>query len=347
MNGLHHVTFSAYPLAMSQPNAPVKLPVPTGDPWIPTPEDPATVPVPLPVLIVSVDGPYTEQDRKLWIFLLHAVWDELDEKPIHAFPVKDIKRMFRDHSVNWIWQSAERLAETKIRWIRTEGDRRYKGISSLFGAETDVEIRDTGILRFSFPALLVPILKDPRRFARLRTHFMIELSGKYAVTLYELLESVANKDIPELRASVDELRQWLKVPAGKLTRWPDFRRRVLEPAVQQLNDNPTGAGFAVKMRVRKEGKAVKWVIFQVLKTKERQVIDAKLKDKENQLELFDVRLRTETYARAKQLAPGWDIYEVEAEWKEWGQQQQEWPPKNPDAAFLGFCRKRGAYPRGR
>jgi hypothetical protein len=51
MNGLHHVTFSAYPLAMSQPNAPVKLPVPTGDPWIPTPEDPATVPVPLPVLI--------------------------------------------------------------------------------------------------------------------------------------------------------------------------------------------------------------------------------------------------------------------------------------------------------
>jgi hypothetical protein len=28
---------------------------------------------------------------------------------------------------------------------------------------------------------------------------MIELSGKYAVTLYELLESVANKDVPALK----------------------------------------------------------------------------------------------------------------------------------------------------
>src|SRR5262249_13967438 len=146
-------------------------------------------------------------------------------------------------------------------------------------------------------------------------------SGKYAVTLYELLGSVANKDVPELRASVDELRQWLKVPAGKLTRWPDFRRQVLGPAVEQLNDHPTSAGITVKMRVQKEGKAEKWVIFQVLKTQERQVFDAKLKDKENQLELCEVRLRTATYERAKQLAPGWDIYEVEAEWKEWGQQQ--------------------------
>jgi hypothetical protein len=35
---------------------------------------------------------------------------------------------------------------------------------------------------------------------------------------------------------------------------------------------------------------------------------------------------------------------LEAEWKEWGSQQQDWPPKNPDGAFIGFCRKRGGYP---
>jgi hypothetical protein len=71
--------------------------------------------------------------------------------------------MFRDHNVNWIWESAKRLADAKVRWIRTDGDRLYKGISSLFGAETE-----TVILRFNFPPLLVPLLKDPRRFARLR-----------------------------------------------------------------------------------------------------------------------------------------------------------------------------------
>jgi plasmid replication initiation protein len=170
---------------------------------------------------------------------------------------------------------------------------------------------------------------------------MIELSGKYAVTLYELLESVANKDVPELRARVDELRQWLKVPEGKLLRWQDLRRYVLEPAVKQVNDNPTGAGFRVRMSLEKEGRAIKWVVFDIRKTKERLAIDAKLKDQAKQLNLFDVRLKTPTYDKAKTLASGWDVYALEAEWKAWGNQQKDWPPKNPDAAFLGFCKQRG------
>jgi plasmid replication initiation protein len=172
---------------------------------------------------------------------------------------------------------------------------------------------------------------------------MIELSGKYAVTLYELLESVVNKNVPELRARVDELRQWLKVPEGKLTRWQDFRRYVLEPAVKQINDNPIGSGFRVRLKLVKEGRAIKWVVFEVLKTKERQALDTKLQAQEKQLSLFGVRLKTQTYETAKALASGWDIYALEAEWKAWGKQQHDWPPKNPDAAFLGFCKQRGPY----
>jgi replication initiator protein len=332
---------------MKHTTALAKLPLPTGNPWLASPEDPATIPVPLPVIIVSVEGPYTEQDRKLWTFLLHAVWDELGEKVIHEIPIREITRLFRDlrgrHHTDWIWESAERLADTKVRWIRTEGDKRYKGVGHLFGAETEDEVREQGTLRFHFPPLLVPILKDPRRFARLRTHFLIELSGKYSVTLYELLESVANKEVPELRARVDELRQWLKVPEGKLLRWQDLRRYVLEPAVRQINDNPTGAGFRVRMKVVKESRAITGVVFEVLKTKERQAFDARLKDQEKQLNLFEVRLKTDTYEKAKAAAPGWDIYVLEAEWKEWGSQQPDWPPKNPDGAFIGFCRKRGGY----
>ncbi len=323
----------------------VKLPVPTGDPWVPSPADPATVPVPLPVIIVSVNGPYTERDRKLWTFLLHAVWDQLDERAVHAIPVSEINSVFRElggeHDSKWIWESATRLTETIVKWHYTEGDTRYDGIAALFSAQISRNNRKEGILRFQFPGLLIPIFKDPRRFSRLRTHFLIELSGKYAVTLYELLESVANKDVPELRATVDELRQWLKVPEGKLIRWQDLRRYVLEPAIKQVNDNPTGAGFQVRMRLEKESRAIRWVVFEVLKTKERQAIDARLKDHEKQLGLFDVHLRTVTYDKAKALASGWDIYALEAEWKQWGSQQKDWPPKNPDAAFLGFCKQRG------
>lgn len=48
-----------------------------------------------------------------------------------------------------------------------------------------------------------------------------------------------------------------------------------------------------------------------------------------------LRLRPETFEKARALAPGWDIYEVEREWREWITET----PRNPDAAFLGFCRK--------
>jgi len=325
-----------------------KLPKPTGDPWDPSAHDPATVPIPLPVIVVSVEGPYTERDRKLWTFLLHTVWEELDDHPIHSLSVPEINQVFRevggDHNTQWIWESAERLADTRVKWIRTEGDKRYKGVGHLLSAEITEEVKGTGELRFSFPALLVPILKDPRRYARLRTHFMMQLSGKYAVTLYELLESIANKEVPVLEASVEDLRHWLKVPAGKMTRWQDFRRFALEPAIKQINDNPEGAGFIVQMKVDKEGRAIKWVRFEVIKTDTRKAIEAKLRDQEKQRDLFEVYLKPTTYEQAHHLAPGWDIYVLESEWRAWAHDKDTWPPERPDAAFLGFCKHRGAYP---
>jgi hypothetical protein len=266
-----------------------KAPAATGNPWIANPEDQATVPVPLPVIIVGVEGPYTSQDRKLWAFLLHTVWEELGEKVIHEVPVKEIENVFRQfrsrHHTDWIWESADRLAGTKVKWIRVEGDRRYKGVDNLLGAETDEETQKEGVLRFNFPPLLVPILKDPQRFARLRTHFMIELSGKYAVSLYQLLESAANKENPELVASVEELRRWLKVPEGKMYRWQDFRRKVLEQGIRQINESPEGAGFTVAYVPIKEGRAIKKVRFTINKTEAREKMEERIQAGERQLVL--------------------------------------------------------------
>ena len=46
-------------------------------------------------------------------------------------------------------------------------------------------------------------------------------------------------------------------------------------------------------------------------------------------------LKAETYELARQEAPGWDIYLLEQEWRDWITE----PPRFPDAAFIGFCRK--------
>lgn len=306
-----------------------------------------TVPVPLPVIIVNVEGPYTERDRKLWTFLLHAVWDEIPEDPkeeklvIHELSVTKINQVFRelggDHNSKWIWESARRLARTIVEWEDAE----YKGVESLLGAIITKSARDAGVLRFYFPPLLAPRIKKANRFARLRTHFMIGLSGKYAVTLYELLESVANKINPVLDVPLDTLRQWLKVPAGKLTKYKDFRVRVLDPAIEQINANSIGAGFTVDMQPVKKGKMVDRIRFTVNKVDERRALEEMMQGKSKSSSSRaeePLRLSTTDYEKAKAAAPGWDVYYLEQEWREWIAQKDR--PDNPGAAFIAFCRKK-------
>ncbi|MBA83296.1 MAG: RepA [Thalassobius sp.] len=48
-----------------------------------------------------------------------------------------------------------------------------------------------------------------------------------------------------------------------------------------------------------------------------------------------VRLSPETYEKAREAAPTWDIHFLEQEWRMWMSE----PPRHPDGAFLGFCRK--------
>jgi hypothetical protein len=49
-------------------------------------------------------------------------------------------------------------------------------------------------------------------------------------------------------------------------------------------------------------------------------------------------LMFETFEKARRVAPGWDIYCLEGLRRDWIAGKEK--PKNPDAAFLAFCRKK-------
>ena len=52
-------------------------------------------------------------------------------------------------------------------------------------------------------------------------------------------------------------------------------------------------------------------------------------------EMSGIRLAGETYELAREAAPGWDVYHLEQVWRDWITEV----PRNPDRAFIGFCRK--------
>ncbi|MCU7903279.1 MAG: replication initiation protein [Candidatus Thiodiazotropha sp. (ex Lucinoma aequizonata)] len=167
----------------------------------------------------------------------------------------------------------ERLAKTSIEWEYTLGDDRIRGVGSLFSAEVHKSARAGGRLKFSFPNLLIPIIKEPSRFARLRVHFLLKLSGKYAVTLYEILEGFVNRRDGQCRVTIKELRTWLKVPPDSYPDWKDFKKRVLEPATKQINDDSLGAGFSVAYEPIRKGRFYNEIVFSLTKTPKRIAID--------------------------------------------------------------------------
>lgn len=325
---------------------------PTGSPWRPNPDDPATVPVPLQTVIVKVDGPYNERDRKLWTFLLHAVFDELGEKPIHSLSVREINSVFRelggDHNTKWLWESAKRLAKTTVEWETTFDDDRFEqGVSSLFGATISKKARQTGVLHFNFPPLLIPIIKQPTRFARLRVHFLMSLSGKYAVTLYEILEGFANRRDGQCRVTIDELRTWLKVPEKSYKTWKDFRKWVLDPAIKQINDDPEGAGFTVDYTPVRKGRFYHEIIFKLDRSASRKKIDklhqsqsANAKAAEAARAAGRPHLREAAIQKAREASRYiLDMDEMQTQfWAHWESTGRPKFDRGVDAAFIGFCR---------
>lgn len=327
--------------ALKQPELPLEVQA-TGNPWELSGAVPATVPLPNDVIITSIEGAYTERDRKLWAFLVAAVWDDLLTVRIHEIRTAKINAVFQeksgDTSTSWIWESAERLTATRARWETGADGNRLKGIANLLsGAITNKDARKTGFLRFEVPALLCEVIRAPCRFSRLRLHFMIGLSGKYAVTLYMLLESVANLNTPVLDVSLPQLRQWLKVPDGKLDKWFDLKRFAIAPAIKQINDNPEAAGFTVTIEEIKEGRAVERVRFIVAKSAARLTEEKSYQPPTPKPAASPAyQLPTTAYEQARKVAPGWDIYELERQWREWMQGKPT--PKNIAGAFVNFCK---------
>ena len=53
-------------------------------------------------------------------------------------------------------------------------------------------------------------------------------------------------------------------------------------------------------------------------------------------------LDPETYHDARTVAPGYDVYYLEKEWRNFWFESGQPELNNPDAAFIGFCRSRHA-----
>lgn len=298
--------------------------------------------------------PLTLNDRRIYNLLLENAWDAIDKNVEHVIAKSDLRGSH--NSNDRVGESVERLMSAIVR-VKTlrDGELHVERVQ-LLGGNVETLRRD-GLLHYEIPARLRKIISDSTVFARLRREVMFALTSKYALTLYEMVQKRGNlKYRSSEKFSIDELRQVLGVPNGKLTTWSNLNLRALKPAVDEVNRL---SDFMVDLAPIKTGRRVthvemRWwrkdaegvgasareLSFSKVGRKVRgqggaePVVGAPPPARPAAMDRVGAPLETETYQTARLRFPGYDIYYVEREWRGWA--ADKGAPKDPDRAYLAF-----------
>ena len=144
----------------------------------------------------------------------------------------------RHESNDRIRESLRRLrrTEVKVTYISARtGKSRTMETHLLEFTDTDDDESETATLQFGIPKRLRLILARSNRWGRIRCEVAYAMTSKYAISLYEKLCLWANLDRCVRTLEVADFREMLGVPPGSYDRGTDFERKVIEPAVLEVN----------------------------------------------------------------------------------------------------------------
>lgn len=283
----------------------------------------------------SSDGLATIHDRDVLIFCISQLMAAINQGRqvsqsvrFRAFDLLTAtNRMTNGRGYELLKAALERLAGTRITTNIISGEKeitRGFGLIESFeivrqhrnGRMQEIEIK---LSDWIFDALSSKqVLTLSRDYFRLRK--AIEKR------LYEIARKQCGRK-PEWRISLDLLRK--KCGSGSTLK--EFKRLVLKVC----KDDEASDHFP-DYRIRLDdrgGRGKDVVIFE-----SRGSIPAIARGDGNEGNLVRA-LDADIYHAARLDAPGWDVHELEKQWRIWMEMSDTKPPRNPEAAFLGFCRK--------
>ncbi len=158
-------------------------------------------------------------------------------------------------------ESVRRLMQTVVEVPTT--DRKGNPATKMVPILSDTTVSDdddnpAGMVVYSFSRGMRAIIKDSTLWGRVRSSVIFAFTSKYSLALYELLCARINlKHVWQEEFSVEDLRDLLGVPDGKLERIPNLLQKVVNPAVLEVNGL---ADFGVRVDVIREGGKVRGLV---------------------------------------------------------------------------------------
>lgn len=148
-------------------------------------------------------------------------------------PVSYFKSLLGDKSNNYTYlkKTVESLQDFTVESnVLGKDKKRWDRFSLVAGAT----IKD-GTLTFSFPHQIIEALKNPKMYVTLDLEEVNRIERKHAISLYEILEDY-KKITPLPKWTIKEFRMALDIPEGTYKSFRDLHRRVIAPAVKEINE---------------------------------------------------------------------------------------------------------------
>jgi plasmid replication initiation protein len=202
-------------------------------------------------------GQLTLADRRLFNFLLAHAHRELAKVPTHTVRLSNIREFaavaragVEEAGNRRIKESITRLQRTLVQFNYLESDKGTVWHSSQLLGECSLAER-SGELTYSFPQKLAERLIEPALYSYISLKVVYQFESKYALILYEILKRYADRDAiePYWAVKTSELRDLLGC-RDKLADWKDFRRRALDPALDEIGQL---SGFSVQLDEIRQG----------------------------------------------------------------------------------------------
>lgn len=175
--------------------------------------------------------------RKLFNVLLYNAYHRLPVQSTFEIPVKTLCELIGYHSRDFkgLRKSIMDLMVTVIEWnviSQEPHDKQEKWSASSIIAAAKIE---NGICAYEFSSVMRELLYHPDLYGKIDMNVMVEFSSTYGLALYE--NCVRFQGISRMPwIPIDVFRKLMGVPVGAYTKFHDFRKRVLDIAVKEVNE---------------------------------------------------------------------------------------------------------------
>ena len=313
--------------------------------------------------IVAVEGveSWTLAERRIWNLLLVNAWSDRLEDPAAVFeiPLHELRGLHKGN--DQLRANLRKLQTALVSAQLPSGGLRT--VQMLGGHDLEAPDRETGVLRYEFSKMLVPLLRDSEIYTRMEVKVLSAFTSKYSLHLYEAMAARINLRKAAETVDLAMLRRWLGIPEGRLPRWQDIKRKALEPAVAEVNAYSPIAVQAEPVYRRRKVTAVKlsWSRKEPFSPAEQtaarevnrhstgrkartsgtveQAVDGGAGPIEGVPELPAGLLQRTRDAVSAETGVRLDIHAAHADWQHWVAGMKE-PIRSPAGHFVDFCKRR-------